>query len=146
MRFFSFPFTETIQSIIIACAVLHNIAIAGDEPMPPLNNEIEPIRCVSTRIAPPPAQNVRGISSRHCFILEHFSNDRWPIKRMNSHIHTLDVDGNGKSETLLLIFISKIRNEMTFNASFRLTKYSLLLQSFVLRNQLKSMDRWIVGY
>lgn len=57
----------------MACAVLHNIAVAGDEPLPALNNEIEPIRCVSDRILPAPVQSVRGISSRECFIFEHFA-------------------------------------------------------------------------
>lgn len=68
-------FADTIQTIITACAVLHNIAIAGDEPMPALNNEIEPFRCVSNRTAVPPVQRMRGSSSRDRFILEHFSND-----------------------------------------------------------------------
>lgn len=73
---FFFSFADTIQSIIVACAVLHNIAIAGDEPMPALNIEIEPIRCVSSnRAAAQPLRNGRGssISSRESFILEHFS-------------------------------------------------------------------------
>lgn len=68
---------ETIQSIMTACAVLHNISLQNDEPMPKENSNLESPQSYGRRdnhfkSFAPIAQDARSLYFREKYIEQNF--------------------------------------------------------------------------